>query len=81
MGIFSIFKRRLRGDDPWLHGRWLLARSDSPWYPTMKLFRQSRLGAWDEVFAAMAKDLKAVAIIQHDPRDVAKLPAFPQGAE
>ena len=32
-------------------------------------------------FRTMAKDLKAVAIIQHDPRDVAKLPAFPQGAE
>jgi len=27
--------------------RWLLARQDSPWYPTMRLFRQSRPGAWD----------------------------------
>jgi len=32
-------------------------------------------------FRAMASELKTVAIIQHDPRDVGKLPAFPQGAE
>ena len=29
--------------------RWLLAREDSPWYPTMRFFRQGRLGEWDEV--------------------------------
>jgi Flp pilus assembly protein TadD len=34
--------------------RWMLERSDSPWYPTMRLFRQPRLGAWDAVFAEMA---------------------------
>jgi len=27
--------------------RWLLHRSDSPWYPTARLFRQSRVGDWD----------------------------------
>ncbi len=26
--------------------RWLTERSDSPWYPTMKLFRQKRIGDW-----------------------------------
>jgi hypothetical protein len=26
--------------------RWLLAREDSPWYPTMRLFRQEALGDW-----------------------------------
>jgi hypothetical protein len=30
MGLFSIFKRRQRGDDPRLHGRWLLVKSDDP---------------------------------------------------
>ena len=30
---------------------WLLEREDTPWYPTMRLFRQPRFGAWDEVFA------------------------------
>ena len=32
--------------------RWLLDRSDSPWYPTMRLFRQARLGKWAPVFRA-----------------------------
>jgi Tfp pilus assembly protein PilF len=34
--------------------RWLLERDSSPWYPTMRLFRQKRWGDWDEVFARMA---------------------------
>jgi hypothetical protein len=37
--------------------RWLLERSDSPWYPTMRLFRQSTDGDWAPVFAAMAQAL------------------------
>lgn len=28
--------------------RWMLERKDSPWYPTMRLFRQTRLGEWGE---------------------------------
>ena len=44
------------GDDAdW---RWLLERSDSPWYPTMRLFRQAVRGDWAGVFAAMAEALK-----------------------
>lgn len=31
--------------------RWLLEREDSPWYPTMRLFRQRTRGDWAEVFA------------------------------
>jgi hypothetical protein len=30
--------------------RWMLEREDSPWYPTMRLFRQSTWGDWTEVF-------------------------------
>ena len=30
--------------------RWLLEREDSPWYPTMRLFRQTRAGRWEDVF-------------------------------
>ena len=30
--------------------RWLWQRKDSPWYPTMRLFRQKTAGDWDEVF-------------------------------
>jgi len=29
--------------------RWFEGREDSPWYPTMRLFRQQRRGDWDEV--------------------------------
>lgn len=33
--------------------RWMLDRADTPWYPTMRLFRQQTLGRWDTVFAEM----------------------------
>ncbi len=38
--------------------RWLRQRSDSPWYPTLRLFRQRRAGDWDEVFERMRAELK-----------------------
>ena len=41
--------------------RWLLDRDDSPWYPSMRLFRQQSHGDWDGVFssigAALAKQM------------------------
>jgi Flp pilus assembly protein TadD len=37
--------------------RWLLDRDDSPWYPTMRLFRQKSHGDWTGVFARMAEAL------------------------
>ncbi|HWR39339.1 MAG TPA: tetratricopeptide repeat-containing glycosyltransferase family protein [Patescibacteria group bacterium] len=39
--------------------RWLLDRSDSPWYPTMKLFRQTAADDWRTVFARMAAELNS----------------------
>jgi tetratricopeptide (TPR) repeat protein len=41
--------------------RWLRQRDDSPWYPTMKLFRQSRPGDWDGVFDCVAAELRKCA--------------------
>ncbi len=38
--------------------RWLVHREDSPWYPTMRLFRQKKLGRWKEVFRRMVRKLK-----------------------
>jgi hypothetical protein len=38
--------------------RWLLGRSDCPWYPTMRLFRQERQGDWQAPVAAMAAALR-----------------------
>jgi hypothetical protein len=37
--------------------RWLTERSDSPWYPTARLFRQDRRGDWTSVIAAVAAEL------------------------
>jgi Flp pilus assembly protein TadD len=40
--------------------RWLLQREDSPWYPTMRLFRQTKYGQWEDVFARMAEELRGL---------------------
>ena len=37
--------------------RWMLAREDSPWYPTMRLFRQPRQGDWQSVVDAVMRKL------------------------
>jgi len=39
--------------------RWLRDREDSPWYPTMRLFRQPRRNAWPDVIDRVAAALKA----------------------
>jgi hypothetical protein len=39
--------------------RWLLDREDSPWYPTLRLFRQARPGNWDDVIGRAAAALAA----------------------
>jgi tetratricopeptide (TPR) repeat protein len=41
--------------------RWMLDRSDSPWYPTMRLFRQRARTEWGPVFQEMAGELKKLA--------------------
>jgi tetratricopeptide (TPR) repeat protein len=38
--------------------RWLLDRSDSPWYPTMRLFRQTKLGDWQGPFEEIEAALR-----------------------
>jgi tetratricopeptide (TPR) repeat protein len=40
--------------------RWLRGREDSPWYPTVRLFRQHEPGAWSEVFTRLTKDVKVL---------------------
>ena len=37
--------------------RWMLERDDSPWYPTMRLFRQKKEGRWSEVIDEVLQDL------------------------
>ncbi len=41
--------------------RWMQTRRDSPWYPSMRLFRQPRVGDWGSVFAAMQAELAELA--------------------
>ncbi|PIW28817.1 MAG: glycosyltransferase [Rhodospirillales bacterium CG15_BIG_FIL_POST_REV_8_21_14_020_66_15] len=38
--------------------RWMLDREDTPWYPTMRLFRQTQSGDWQRVVAEVAKALR-----------------------
>jgi len=38
--------------------RWMLNREDSPWYPTMRLFRQPSVGDWKSVIHNVAKELE-----------------------
>jgi tetratricopeptide (TPR) repeat protein len=38
--------------------RWMLERADSPWYPTLRLFRQDEPGQWAPVFADIAQALR-----------------------
>jgi tetratricopeptide (TPR) repeat protein len=38
--------------------RWMMERQDSPWYPTMRLFRQSQPGDWQEVMQRVATALQ-----------------------
>jgi tetratricopeptide (TPR) repeat protein len=57
----------LKSDAEW---RWMAGRSDSPWYPTMRLFRQTHRGVWSDVFQAMAAELAQLAQRRTTPRMV-----------
>jgi len=37
--------------------RWLIGREDTPWYPTMRMFRQTEPGRWDDVVARVIAEL------------------------
>jgi len=39
--------------------RWMMGRSDSPWYPSMRLFRQQAAGDWAGVFAEITQALRS----------------------
>jgi Flp pilus assembly protein TadD len=41
--------------------RWLLDRDDSPWYPSLRLYRQRKPGEWNDVIARVGADLNARA--------------------
>jgi hypothetical protein len=39
--------------------RWMTERDDSPWYPTLKIFRQPVAGDWDSVLAQVRAELQS----------------------
>jgi thioredoxin-like negative regulator of GroEL len=47
-----------RYDSCW---RWMYGRADSPWYPSLRIFRQSRPGDWTPVMAEAARALSVLA--------------------
>lgn len=42
--------------------RWMLERTDTPWYPTMRLFRQPRFQDWSSVLHQVRMELQGVAV-------------------
>jgi ADP-heptose:LPS heptosyltransferase len=38
--------------------RWMDSRPDSPWYPTMRLFRQPKIDDWDSVISEICLEMK-----------------------
>ena len=52
--------------------RWQLDRSETPWYPTAKLFRQSTAGDWKPVVEAVAKELEQAVARRHGAKSPAQ---------
>jgi hypothetical protein len=50
-----------RYDNCW---RWLHGRTDTPWYPTMTIFRQPRPGDWASAMQRAAASLSSLAIFR-----------------
>jgi tetratricopeptide (TPR) repeat protein len=46
-----------RYDNCW---RWLTRRNDSPWYPTMRIFRQARMGEWEPAIHEVAEAVRGL---------------------
>jgi len=44
--------------------RWLTGRNDSPWYPTMRVLRQSGAGRWEDTLAGLVAPMRALALSQ-----------------
>lgn len=57
--------------------RWLLDRADSPWYPTMRLYRQPKRGDWESPFAQIADDLRSHLAAVADGKPTSLAPEAP----
>jgi tetratricopeptide (TPR) repeat protein len=47
--------------------RWMTGRSDTPWYPNTRIFRQMRLGDWQELVTRIATELPRWTARKHKP--------------
>ncbi len=61
--------------------RWLQNRSDTSWYPTMRLFRQGRRGDWDSVFAQVLPALRLIRDEKLNPHSDSALHTTVRSAE
>ena len=43
--------------------RWMLDREDSPWYPSIRIFRQTVIGQWDDVIEKVTQELKQLVAL------------------
>jgi hypothetical protein len=67
----------LHADADW---RWMNNREDSPWYPTMRLFRQERPGEWEGVIGRVVAELECLHTSWHtagpaEYRSISSVPA------
>jgi hypothetical protein len=46
--------------------RWMVGRDRSPWYPTLRLFRQTTLGQWGPVFERLAEEIEHLVSTRKD---------------
>ncbi len=51
--------------------RWLIRREDSPWYPSMRLFRQAKQDEWGPVVDRVGKELSEALASPEAPSAVA----------
>ena len=56
--------------------RWLLDRDDSPWYPTMRLFRQDQDVDWEPVLRRLHRELKEEVAAFNDSMKPARKNVF-----
>jgi hypothetical protein len=47
--------------------RWMIRRSDSPWYPSLRLYRQPAPGEWESTVHTVAEDLTRWLATRRDP--------------
>jgi hypothetical protein len=52
--------------------RWLRGRDDTPWYPTMRLFRQEHWGDWNDVSRRVAQALASFQRPDSAPQNIAR---------